>query len=128
MRILLDTHVFLWWIADRPELSGRAREIIADSANQLVLSAASGWEIAIKARLGRLQVPEALERFLTDQLVRNAIEVLPITMSHALRTYRLADLHRDPFDRLIVAQAIVEGIPVLTKDPQIGRYDVPILW
>ena len=83
MKALLDTHVFLWWITDDPRLSPRAREIIADGANVLFLSAASGWEIAIKTKLGRLRLPDKPERFILKQLESNAIEVLPVQMSRS---------------------------------------------
>jgi PIN domain nuclease of toxin-antitoxin system len=128
VRALLDTHAFLWWITDDPQLSSRAREIIADGCNELFFSAASGWEIAIKARLGRLEVPEDLERFLTEQLSRNAIRALPIYLSHALHTYTLPGHHRDPFDRLLVSQALLEKLPVLSADPQIALYPVEVVW
>ena len=128
MRVLLNTHVFLWWITDDPRLSPRAREIIADGRNRLFLSAASGWEIAIKAKLGRLQLPDEPEHFIPEQLELNAIEALPVQMVHALHVYRLPDHHRDPFDRLLVAQAPLEKLPILTADPQIARYPVKVIW
>ena len=128
MKVLLDTHAFPWWITDDPRLSPRAREIIADGANVLFLSAASGWEIAIKTKLGRLRLPDKPERFILKQLESNAIEVLPVQMSHALHVYALPDHHRDPFDRLLIAQAQLEKLPILTADPQISRYEVETIW
>jgi PIN domain nuclease of toxin-antitoxin system len=128
MRLLLDTHVFLWWITNNPNLSARAREVISDSHNDLFFSAVSGWEIAIKAHLGRLQLPDDLERFIVAQLSANAILVLPIQLRHALRVYTLPDHHRDPFDRMLVAQSQVEDLPIVTADPQIARYPVPVIW
>ena len=128
MRVLLDTHAFLWWIGDDPRLSERAREVFSDGDNDLVFSAASGWEIAIKARLGRLQVPGDLNTYLLRQLTENYTSVLPVHLSHALRVYALPDHHRDPFDRLLVAQAIVEEIPLLSADPRIARYPVEVVW
>ena len=128
MRVLLDTHTFLWWISNDTRLSSRAREIISDGNNELLLSAASGWEIAIKVRLGRLQLPYEPERFIPEQLVINAIQSLPIKISHALHTYSLPIYHRDPFDRIIIAQAQLEGLPILTSDPQIAKYKVEIIW
>lgn len=89
---------------------------------------ASGWEIAIKARLGKLQVPEGLGRFLTEQLSRNAIQVLPIHLSHTLHVYTLPNHHRDPFDRLLVSQALLENLPMLSADPQLARYMVEVVW
>jgi PIN domain nuclease of toxin-antitoxin system len=128
MRALLDTHAFLWWITDSPRLSSRVREIIADGRNELFFSAASGWEIGIKARLGRVEIPGDLERFLTEQLSQNAIQVLPIYLSHALRTYTLPGHHRDPFDRLLVSQALLERLPIMSADSQISRYPVETIW
>ena len=128
MRLLLDTHTFLWWISNDTRLSSRAREIISNGNNELLLSAASGWEIAIKVRLGRLQLPYEPERFIPEQLVINAIQSLPIKISHALHTYSLPIYHRDPFDRIIIAQAQLEGLPILTSDLQIAKYKVEIIW
>ncbi len=128
MRALLDTHTFLWWITGDPRLSRKVREIISDGENELFLSAASGWEIAIKAKLGRLQLPDAPERFIPEQMALNAIESLPIQMSHALHVYNLPDHHRDPFDRLLIVQAQLENFPILTADPRIARYSVKVIW
>ena len=128
MRVLLDTHTFLWWISNDTRLSSRACEIISNGNNELLLSAASGWEIAIKVRLGRLQLPYEPERFIPEQLVINAIQSLPIKISHALHTYSLPIYHRDPFDRIIIAQAQLEGLPILTSDSQIAKYKVEIIW
>ncbi|MDP8972784.1 MAG: type II toxin-antitoxin system VapC family toxin [Actinomycetota bacterium] len=128
MRLLLDTHAFLWWIGDDPRLSERAREVFSDGNNDLIFSAASGWEIAIKARLGRLRVPGDLSAYLFGQLTENYISVLPVQLSHALRVHALPDHHRDPFDRLLVAQAIVEETPLLSADPWIARYPVEVVW
>jgi len=128
VKVLLDTHTFLWWISNDTRLSSRAREIISNGNNELLLSAASGWEIAIKVRLGRLQLPYEPERFIPEQLVINAIQSLPIKISHALHTYSLPIYHRDPFDRIIIAQAQLEGLPILTSDPQIAKYKVEIIW
>ena len=130
MNVLLDTHVFLWWIEANPRLSPRAREIIADGDNAVFLSAASGWEIAIKARLGKLRLSEneVLDRFIFDQLQVNAFQALPIQLSHALHVYTLPPLHRDPFDRLLVTQSQLERMPLVTGDAQIARYAVQVIW
>ena len=127
MKALLDTHIFLWWIADDPRLSSRIRQIISNGDNVLYLSAASGWEIAIKARLGKLKLPANPPSFIAGQLANNAITPLPVEMSHALHVYTLPDYHRDPFDRLLVAQARIENLPILTADPQIARYSVKVI-
>ncbi|MEW6423208.1 MAG: type II toxin-antitoxin system VapC family toxin [Bacillota bacterium] len=128
MRALLDTHAFLWWITDDPQLSPRAREIISSGENKLYLSAASGWEMAIKARLGKLHLPGDPELFISEQLAVNAIEPLAVLMRHALHVYTLPDFHRDPFDRLVIAQARLENLPIITVDPQIACYPVEVIW
>jgi len=129
MRVLLDTHAFLWWITDDPRLSANARQIIGNGTNELFLSAASAWEIAIKAGLGRLRFKENnLERFIADQLTLNAINSLSININHALRVNILDPHHRDPFDRLLVAQAQLETLPILTSDPLFKLYSVTVLW
>lgn len=128
MRLLLDTHAFLWWITDDPRLSEKAREIMGDGKNQLFLSVASGWEIAIKAKLGKLKVSDDLEHFIPEQVALNAIENLPILLSHVLHVYALPDYHRDPFDRLLISQAQLEELPILTADSQISQYPVEVVW
>ena len=128
MKILLDTHAFLWWIADDPQLSLRAREIISDGNNDLFLSAVSGWEICIKAQIGRLKLPGEPRRFIPEQLRLNAIQTLPIQMSHALHVSTLPNHHRDPFDRLLIAQAQLEKLPILSNDSQVGRYPIEVIW
>ena len=128
MRLLLDTHTFLWWIEDAPQLSEHARMLIADPNNHLFLSAASGWEIAIKARLGKLRVHDELERFLAEQLSMNQISALPITMYHALHVQRLPLHHRDPFDRMLIAQSQLEAMPIITMDSIFSRYHVETIW
>lgn len=128
MRALLDTHTFLWWITDDTRLSPRARKLIGEGDNKLYFSAASGWEIAIKARLGRISFRAEPGAFIPGQLARNAIEVLPVTLSHALHVYDLPTHHRDPFDRLLVAQSQLEDMPLLTADPLLAEYAVEIVW
>lgn len=128
MRVLLDTHAFLWWINDDARLSERAREIFSDGDNDLLFSVASGWEMAIKAGLGRLTVSSNLGPYLLTHLVENAVEVLPISLSHAVGVTELPDHHRDPFDRLLVSQAVVEKLPILSADPEIPRYPVETIW
>ena len=127
MRVLLDTHVFLWWITDDPRLSCLAREVIEKGSNELFFSAASGWEIAIKAGLGKLVIPGDLKAFVAEQLALNRITPMPVMLAHALHAFNLPPLHRDPFDRMLVAQAQVENLPILTSDPYIGRYEVEVI-
>jgi PIN domain nuclease of toxin-antitoxin system len=128
MKVLLDTHTFLWWIANDPQLSLSAKQIMEDANTEPLLSAVSGWEIAIKSRLGKLKLPADLQGFIAEQLRVNAIQVLPIQMSHALHVFTLPDHHRDPFDRMLVAQSQLEQLPILTCDPQIARYAVIVMW
>ena len=128
MRILLDTHTFLWWITADRRLPQRSIELISDGSNELLFSAASGWEIAIKAGLGRLDVPDPLDRFISEHLFRNHIGVLPVQLSHALQVHALPQLHRDPCDRILIAQAQVEILPILSSDKWFAEYDVEVLW
>lgn len=128
MRALLDTHAFLWATADVPRLSVRAREVIEDGANEIVFSAASAYEIVWKAARGRLELPEPAETYLLDRLERLAFEPLPVSLRHAVRAAVLPHHHTDPWDRLLVAQARDEGIPLITADTMIARYDVEVLW
>ena len=128
MRALLDTHTFLWWTLDEARLSPRARRFLGDSSNTLFLSAASAWELVIKAQLGKLKLPHHPDRFIREQLSLNAIESLPVVLDHALQVLTLPDHHRDPFDRMLVAQSRVEKLPILTADPQIRAYGVEVIW
>lgn len=128
MKVLLDTHTFLWWITDNPQLPSRAREIMEAGDTEMFLSAASGWEIVIKSRLGRLKLPADLQSFMAEQLRINAIQVLSIQMTHALHVATLPDYHRDPFDRMLVAQSQLERLPILTGDPLIAQYAVTVIW
>jgi PIN domain nuclease of toxin-antitoxin system len=128
MKVLLDTHAFLWWISDSPKLSALARDVMSDGNNVLYFSAASGWEIAIKAQLGRLQLPTDLESFIPEQLAVNNMTVLPVQLHHALHVSTLPRYHRDPFDRILIAQSQVESLPLVTVDAKISRYAVDIIW
>ncbi len=128
MQALLDTHAFLWWMADDPRLSAEARAVIGDGANDILVSAAVAYEIAIKVAAGRLDLPAQPEDYLPLRIESEGFEELPIALSHALRAAALPPIHRDPFDRLIVAQAQLEGLPILTVDPMIARYEVETIW
>ena len=128
MKALLDTHVFLWWVMDDERLTPYIRDFIAEEGNELFLSSASCWEIAIKTKMGRLKLPENPEKFIPDQMIANNISGLPIQVVHALHVYNLPYHHRDPFDRMLVAQASIEKIPIITDDRLITDYDVKILW
>lgn len=128
MKFLLDTHCWLWWFANDPRLGEPARNLIGDGANAVYLSAASSWEIAIKTSLGKLTLPEPPERYVPSRLAAQGMRGLAIEHVHALKVASLPALHRDPFDRLIVAQAQVEGLPVLTVDENIAAYEVDAMW
>ena len=128
MRALLDTHTFLWWNTDDPRLSPTAREVIADGRNELYLSVASAWEIAIKAARGSLILPEPPEQYVPSRLRLHRLSVLAIQLRHALHVYDLPMIHRDPFDRLLIAQSRLEDLVLLTTDPDIRRYDVNVVW
>jgi PIN domain nuclease of toxin-antitoxin system len=101
---------------------------ISSGDNELFLSAASGWEIAIKAKLGRIKIPDKPELFISEQLYLNAIQSLPVQMSHALYVYTLPNHHSDPFDRMLIAQAQLEELHILTADPQFSQYEVKVIW
>lgn len=128
MRYLLDTHAFLWWIVDDLRLSSRTRAIIQDPSNEIWFSAASAWEIAIKAQLGRISFEDDLVAFIPQQVAANGFKNLPVHCEHALRVSRLPLLHRDPFDRILVAQALTERMPLLTDDQIVASYDVEVVW
>jgi PIN domain nuclease of toxin-antitoxin system len=124
---LLDTQVWLWMQAAPTKLGVAARTLIEDAGSTLLLSAASSWEIAIKYALGRLAIPEPPERFVPERMRTSGVVALPIEHPHALRVATLEHHHRDPFDRLLVAQSQLEGIPLLTADPIFDRYDVHVI-
>lgn len=128
MRLLLDTHVFLWWVDDAPELSPRAREAILDPENQCYLSVASCWELAIKISLGKIELRSPLERFIPEQLAVNSFSLLPIDFRHVARVDVLPFHHSDPFDRLLVVQALTEKLVLVTADRQLTRYGTSCLW
>ena len=128
MRLLLDTHAWLWWNQDAPALTARARHAIADPANQCWLSMASAWEMAIKIASGKLTLESNLERFLPEQLASNGIALLPIDVRHIARTVKLPFHHRDPFDRLLVAQALVGGMTIVSADRVFSKYRVKRIW
>ena len=128
MRVLLDTCTFLWIAADVEKLSETARKIYTDPANEVYLSSVSCWEVAVKYALGRLPLPQPPAQFLPPRRQKYGIEPLPLDEESALHVARLPKIHTDPFDRLLVCQAIVHGLTVLSPDEWIGRYSVRILW
>ncbi len=128
MTALLDTHPFLWWLSGDPRLSATARKRIEDTSETLLFSIASVWEIAIKASLGKLQLPEPPAVFIKTRLERHGIYLLAITIDHAGHVFELPHHHRDPFDRLLLAQALVERVPLITADATLGRYGAELIW
>ena len=127
MRLLLDTHVFLWWIDDDPRMSRRSRSLISH-ADKILVSVASVWEIAIKAGLGQLEVPPDLRRYLVRQLARNEFELLPVLFEHAVAVRDLPLHHRDPFDRLLIAQSLTERLALISHDARMRAYAVEVHW
>lgn len=128
MRCLLDTHVLLWALRDDPRLSKKARAILLDDAHALFWSAASTWELAIKASLKRIRFASPLVEYLPAKLESEGVEPLSVTTAHAGAVESLPFHHHDPFDRLLIAQARVEGLSLLSADKVVGRYDVDVIW
>lgn len=124
MKVLLDTHVLLWWLHDASRLRPEARALIANASSELLWSAASTWELAIKAQLGKVRFGEPLRQWVTTTLAAQSLTALPVHHSHAARVEELPPLHRDPFDRLLVAQAAVENVPLITGDAQLAAYGI----
>jgi len=128
MKILLDTCTFLWVITNAPQLSNPARELFADPANKVYLSAVSTWEIAIKHALGRLPLPEPPGRFIPEQRQQHSVEALPLEEEATLYLGRLPNYHNDPFDRMLICQAIMHGLVILTPDELVTQYPVRTTW
>jgi PIN domain nuclease of toxin-antitoxin system len=128
LRILIDTCTFLWMAADDPQLSRVARRACIDPSNDVFLSAISAWEIAIKYRLGRLPLPEPPQTYVPGRRRWMQVEELAFDETAAAHTHLLPEHHRDPFDRALIAQAIVHGLTVATPDLLLAAYPVPILW
>ena len=128
MKILLDTHAFLWAIADAPSLSRAAKDAFEDEENELLLSLASTWEMAIKISLGKLTLGKPLDVLLPEQMARNSIVHLSIESRHAFHVAALPFHHRDPFDRLLAAQCLVDDLTLLSANPVFDRYGVRRVW
>jgi PIN domain nuclease of toxin-antitoxin system len=128
MRALLDTHALLWWLIDSDRLSDRARAVIADAATELYWSAASSWEVAIKTGLGRLSLPEPPRSLIPRVMREQALLPLEVTHAHALAVAELPEHHRDPFDRLLVAQAGLEKLPIVSADRIFEKYETELIW
>lgn len=128
MRVLLDTHVFLWWAEGARALPAKARAVIANADNECLLSMASAWELAIKAGLGKLKLSLPVKRFVVENVAANGFRMLEIGVAHVGRVETLAPHHGDPFDRLLIAQALEEKLAVVTADPVFGKYGVKRIW
>ena len=127
MRLLLDTHALLWLLDDRG-LSATAQAVFLDPENEVFFSAASYWEICIKISIDKLNIGDDWVNQIDREMTLNGIKWLPVEISHCLELLTLPHHHRDPFDRLLIAQARSEGLSLLSADPNFGRYDVPVVW
>jgi PIN domain nuclease of toxin-antitoxin system len=128
MRFLLDTHTLLWCFNASPDLSSRARLLIEDGSNEILVSAASAWEIATKVRIGKLPNGEVLVSELDRYLVQLGFDALPISLQHAVRAGKLPGSHRDPFDRMLISQAQTEDLPIVSNDRIFDAYHVQRVW
>jgi PIN domain nuclease of toxin-antitoxin system len=127
VRLLLDTHIFLWFLAGSDRLGDASRRLLADPDNEVLLSIASLWEIAIKVNLGKLTLDRPFEELIPEQLELAEIDRLPIRMEHLAALLKLPMHHRDPFDRLIISQALAEGLSVLSEDPEFRKYPIEVI-
>ena len=127
MKILLDTHIFVWWDDEPERLSKRAFDLCNAPGNILVLSIASVWELQIKYQLGKLMLRAPLSQIISDQQRENGIEILPVTLPHVLALDKLPPIHKDPFDRLLIAQSLAENIAVLSVDSVFQNYSISLL-
>jgi len=126
--MLIDTHGLIWFLEDNSRMSRRALEVAEDQDTYLYVSLAPLWEMAIKVRLGKLNLVGDFQAFVLDQLTRNDIEVLGISLEHVIQTANLPLHHRDPFDRLLIAQAVVEDMPIISSDAALDAYPVMRIW
>jgi PIN domain nuclease of toxin-antitoxin system len=128
MRLLLDTHTFLWWINNDPLLSDPARVAIASEHKECFLSLASCWELAIKTSIGKLRLTKSVERFIPEELAANDFQLLAMDFRHVAKVESLPFHHRDPFDRLLVAQALTERMTIISADTVLSKYGVKRIW
>jgi PIN domain nuclease of toxin-antitoxin system len=126
MKILIDTHVFLWGLLDEAKISSRVRELLPTA--DVWMSVASLWEIIAKVQLGKLDLPSPVSAYLTAQLKVNGVSVLPITFDHVKRLEQLPLHHRDPFDRILIAQSLEESLELISADPQFAKYPIHLIW
>ncbi|HTX53745.1 MAG TPA: type II toxin-antitoxin system VapC family toxin [Candidatus Baltobacteraceae bacterium] len=128
MKVLLDTHTFIWWDGNSAQLSQSALAFCTDPQNTVFLSVVSAWEIQIKRQLGKLQLRLPLATVIESQQRQNSIEVLPVMLPHVLALDALPPHHKDPFDRLLIAQAIAEGAALISNDPAFSKYGIDVRW
>jgi len=128
MKVLLDTQVWIWMRNAPGRFSAKARRVLTDERNELVLSAATAWEIATKVSLGKLRLPCSVREFVASRAAATRVSPLPITQLHAIESAELPQHHRDPFDRMLVAQARVEGVSLMSNDEVFEAYDVKVFW
>ncbi len=127
MRLLLDTHIFIWFVLSPSQLSAIALAAIQDANNQIVVSLVSAWEMSIKSGLGKLNLTQPIEPFVEDQARHNQFEILPITLAHIAAVERLPQHHGDPFDRLLIAQSMTEAMPLISADRAFGAYPLTLV-
>ena len=125
---LVDTHAVLWWLTDSPELSPKARGLLADPGNRLLVSSASAWEVATKFRLGKLPSAAVIANDFADWVAKMGADELPITFAHAHRAGLFPQPHRDPFDRMLAAQSLLEDVPLVSRDTALDAFGVTRLW
>jgi PIN domain nuclease of toxin-antitoxin system len=128
MKLLLDAHAFLWFVWDDAQLTNNAKELITNPANQKFVSAAICWERAIKMSIGKLDLGEAYRPFMRREIARNNFDILPMSVDHAAAVSVLPFHHRDPFDRMLIAQAMVEQVPIVSGDTAFDAYPITRLW
>ena len=128
MRFLLDTHTFIWWVADDPQLSLSAKTIISNPDNEIYFSVVSAWEIIIKVGTGKFSLSEPPEIYIPSRITSNQFETLTVQMPHILRINGLPNFHKDPFDRLLIAQSLVEDLSLITVDQAIAQYPLKTIW
>jgi len=128
MKLLLDTHAFIWWVSDPSKLSSRALALCQDPANSLLFSVASAWEMQIKVQLGKMELSQPLANIIADQQQSGNIELFPVILTHVLALENLPGHHKDPFDRLLIAQAIVENAVLVSRDEVFKQYPVNVQW
>ena len=128
MKYLLDTMVWLWSVGPVENIGDTGLEILKDGASEVYLSVVSSWEIAIKARLGKYKLPQSPDRYVPRKLAQQGIRALPMTLEHSLKIFSLPLYHHDPFDRMLMAQAMLEGMVILTCDRVFAKYPVEVLW